>query len=126
LAKHFSTITGYVHVRLKVRGPADAVELFHMVIEDLDTCYPYKLNISRYASVQECPQCGGRRWYGPRVMAQDLKAAARQCGVKVKIIRFAMEDKCGKDLKWIEIKGEDPRSTPSNAYETGVEGMVYA
>lgn len=96
---------GTFHIRFNLRGEESKIRTFHNILTRADSDYPFGKD-RRYVTIQFCPSCNAVCWSNPRLNPEDIKVAARQAGVRVKIKRFAPEDKCRKDgavkVVWID------------------------
>lgn len=83
--------SGECHVLLRIKGPADRIDMFHQLIKKVDGDWPFHGR----TMVRVCKVCAGVLWNAPRIGPADLKAAARQVGaLKVKIKHFATMKAC--------------------------------
>jgi hypothetical protein len=90
------------HIRIKIKGSAENQMLFHYLLKHLDMGWPFEMNGQPRSSfkrdgmhmIRWCEKCEGFVYTRPRLTARDVKAAARQCGVRVKIIQYAEDRKC--------------------------------
>jgi hypothetical protein len=89
-----TTFVGDHHVLLRVKGSPAGVELFHSIIAVCDNDWPYLSHNNRTGRVRVCTRCLGAVWHSPRLAPGDLKAAARQAGISIKIRHFAPTTAC--------------------------------
>jgi len=89
-----------IHVKAKVSGNPIKVKRFHSAMRMVDSDWPYAgpMYTDKYRQTPQqrmiCKTCGGKAWGNPKFGAQDIKAFAKQMGVKVKIRHFGDQDKC--------------------------------
>jgi hypothetical protein len=90
-----------VHIILKGAIPksglmSTAVRLFHQMCWEVDKDWPWvdSYNATLPQKLKVCGKCGGRIYKNPRLAPADIKAAAKQAGVKVKIRRYEPEWRC--------------------------------
>jgi hypothetical protein len=92
------TTTPAVHVVIKVaRGTQADVRRFHVLCHECDPDWPYVGMIGQVNKFRECAICGGREYERPRLTPLDIKAAAKQCGVKAKVLVYRDKAKCFED-----------------------------
>lgn len=95
---------GQFHVRFSLQGEERAIEIFHNILTRADSDYPFGRRYGWVQQVRFCPQCNSIVWTNPRLNPEDVKVAARQAGVRVKIKHFAPQQKCSKDGKvFVEV-----------------------
>ena len=86
-------VSDTIHVSLKIKGDQEHVNLFHEILRRCDPSWPWKSGM--FLRVQQCDKCKGLLFTNPRINAADIKAAAKQAGVKkVTIVRFGPSSKC--------------------------------
>ncbi len=84
-----------VHLTVEIlHGPMLSVPLMHHVLYRCDPDWPYCGPFGEQWRFRVCAKCGGRIYRNPRLVPEDIKAAARQCGVKLKVRRYAPKGKC--------------------------------
>lgn len=93
-----------VHVRLDAKGSAGNVHMMHNLLMELDHDWPFCGEISHGhlkdpERFKVCSCCGGRTYYNPRLTPTDIKAAGRQCGVRVKVRVYKDPAKCKAEQK---------------------------
>jgi hypothetical protein len=81
---------GNFHIVLKLRGPEEKIKIFHALLRKADSDYPW----DKTFGTRMCTRCNGLSWSTPRINPEDLKTAARQTGVRLKIRRFSPERSC--------------------------------
>jgi len=87
-----------VHVVLSIRkGAAQDIEKFHKLLFWIDPDWPFVGRPEEYRKRRVCKVCRGRCYERPRLVPEDIKAAARQCGIKVKIKQYRCGTKCFTD-----------------------------
>ena len=81
-----------VHVKLKVKGSPEKVVKFHQLLKYKDNDYPYsRLKYGFAVNPVPCPHCGGLEWKRPSINPSQIKAAAKQVGLrKVSIQHYAL------------------------------------
>jgi hypothetical protein len=97
----FQSASGRYHIQVKLHGPEDKINLFHAILKSVEMdwqfwqnptyCHNYRLHV--------CKKCKGIVVNSPRFNAADIKSAAAQAGIGVKIYNFAKENKCGGSIK---------------------------
>ena len=83
-----------IHFKIKVKGPAASIELFHSLVGYVDSDYPYNPWRLTKDKVMRCTQCGGYVWNRCMLSEKDINAAAKQCGVVAKIKKFLPKWRC--------------------------------
>ena len=92
MSKDYTCAEGVYHIKIKLFGDQGRAELFHEIMAFADIAWPWKT--TPFGNSTQCTRCDGLVITRPRVNASDIKAAARQAQVKVKIVRFTPEEKC--------------------------------
>lgn len=87
--KTMQTSISQYHIRLKINGSIANQTLFHELLRDLDSDYPYRLEISKNSKIGVCTSCKGILWDRPMLTTGELRCAAFQCGVNIKVSHFA-------------------------------------
>jgi len=85
-----------VHFKLELRGNRDEIDLFHAVIHLCDNDYPLDPFRKNTASPERCDNCGGFVWKNAIVTPVDIKKAAKQCGMTVKVKHYFPATTCKK------------------------------
>jgi hypothetical protein len=84
-----------VHLKIDiVAGRDEDIEKFLFMCHHLDPDWPLWGQWDKAVKRRICTKCGGRLYQNPALGPQDIKAAARQCGVNVKIRQFAPCARC--------------------------------
>lgn len=85
-----------LHFKLEMRGSRDEIDLFHAMLHLCDTDYP--LDPFRKSTVipAKCDNCGGYIWQNAIISPPDIKAAAKQANITVKIRTYLPESSCKK------------------------------
>lgn len=100
---------GSFHVILRLKGDQARVDLFHEILRRCDLGWPWKAPASYIVRTQQCDQCDGLIYSSPRCNPEDIKSAAKQASVGVKIVRFSPSVKCFTEseqhhrTRWVEI-----------------------
>lgn len=81
-----------VHFKLKVKGSPEKVVKFHQLLKFKDNDYPYsRMKFGFSVNPILCEKCGGLEWSRPSVTPSQIKAAAKQVGLrKVSIQHYAL------------------------------------
>jgi len=85
---------GRFHIGIKVSGGPDNVRLFHAICGECDSDWPWWSRYQRNPTVKVCSECSGGVINNPRIAPQDLKAAAHQAKVNLKVYSYSPESKC--------------------------------
>lgn len=85
-----------VHFKLELRGQRDSVDLFHAMLHLCDSDYPLDPFRKNTATPERCNNCGGYVWKNAIVTPVDIKKAARQAGITVKVRHYFPETTCKK------------------------------
>lgn len=85
-----------VHFKLELRGSRDYIDLFHAMLHLCDTDYPLDPFRKNTAIPPKCTNCGGYIWQNAIVTAPDIKRAAKQAGITVKVRTYMPESTCKK------------------------------
>lgn len=83
-----------MHFRLALRGTRDEIDLFHAVVHTMDHDYPLDPFRKRKDSPAVCAKCQCTIWEACILTPGDLKKAAKQCGIYVKVQQYVTEEKC--------------------------------
>lgn len=88
-----------VHIVLKGALPADGkmlkkLRLFHWICWSIDKDWPWMDSPNNIYKTRTCEKCKGRIYKSPKLAPVDIKSAAKQCGVRVKVKRFMPEEVC--------------------------------
>jgi hypothetical protein len=80
-----------VHIKLKLKGTPEQIVMFHALCKFRDGDWPFtRREGTARTAVVSCPKCGGMSYRRPHISPADVKAAAKQAGLrKVKIQHFA-------------------------------------
>jgi hypothetical protein len=80
-----------VHLKLKLKGTPEQIVLFHSLCKFRDGDWPFaRVEGSRRTIAASCPKCEGLVYKRPHMAPADIKAAAKQAGLrKVKVQHFA-------------------------------------
>lgn len=95
MSKLFQYVTGNFHVMVKLHGPVERIRVFHKILSKVETDWPWEAKW-RGTRVKVCSACKGIPISNPRITPMDIKAAAAQAGIGVKIYQFAEADRCPK------------------------------
>jgi len=97
----FQSAPGRYHIQVKLHGPEDKINLFHAILKSVETDWQFWQNpaYTHNSRLQVCKRCKGIVINAPRFNAADIKSAAAQAGIGVKIYNFAKENKCGGSIK---------------------------
>lgn len=83
------------HLRMTLEGHPEEVDMFHLLLFSVDPGYPVipmrKLN----DLTPFCTRCDGMVWKGAIMTPEEIRKAARQAGVRVKIHSYRKGYKCG-------------------------------
>lgn len=82
-----------VHIKARLKGPDLSKEVYHALISSIDADWPWS-----DAVYFVCGKCGGRVWINPSLGPPDLKAAAKQLDLTIKIGQFANAERCGDEV----------------------------
>jgi hypothetical protein len=84
------------HIRLRLKGSNQAKNEFNQLLKFCDTDWPYLNDPNEIIEDGgQCTRCGGMVYHRPMLAPQDIKAAAKQAGLrKVRIDKFAPATKC--------------------------------
>lgn len=94
---------GQYHIHVKLKGEESKIHIFHSIIEKCDGAWPW--GATKYnGSVSVCRKCKGFVLSNPRIAPQDIKAAAEQAGVAVKIYVFSPQNHCFSIEEWKHIE----------------------
>jgi len=93
---------GSYHVSLRTWGTPIQIEVFHAILETCESSWPFKAQgislpgfyRSDSCSFRVCDVCMGAIVYSPSIGPADIRAAARQAGIHVKVDRFCKDDAC--------------------------------
>jgi hypothetical protein len=85
-----------VHFKLELRGSRDEIDLFHAILNLCDSDYPLDPFRKNTAIPPKCTNCGGYVWKNAIVTPVDIKKAARQAGINVKVRTYLPESTCKK------------------------------
>lgn len=85
-----------VHFKLELRGNRDSIDLFHAMLHLCDTDYPLDPFRKNTATPEQCKNCGGYVWKNALVTPVDIKKAAKQAGITVKVRHYFPESTCKK------------------------------
>jgi hypothetical protein len=89
---------GEYHIRFRAKGTDRNLTIFHTMMQKIDHDWPWGPS---HSNGRVCLKCCGATWNGPRIGVEDVKIAARQAGVKVKIHHFGSQTKCrGSNLSY--------------------------
>lgn len=88
-----------VHFRIECRGSRDSVDLFHAILALCDNDYPLDPFRKNSAPPKECPDCKGHIWMRAVLMPADLKKAAKQAGIRIKVRDYITDTACAKKAK---------------------------
>ena len=83
------------HVRIDVWGPAANREVFFAMCFVVDPDFPISPTRKTNESIPICSKCKGVIWSSPMLNTRELKRAAKQCNVQIKIRRYAVGTACG-------------------------------
>lgn len=80
-----------VHIKLKLNGTPEQIATFHSLMKFRDMDWPYTRHAKRMTGdLQPCPKCKGMVYNRPTMAPADIKAAAKQAGLrKIRIQHFA-------------------------------------
>ena len=84
---------GTFHICLRAKGDQKRVELFHAVMVKCDADWPFR-SFRQGSRTRICEKCKGGVVTNPRFGPEDIKAAAKQCGIVAKVDRFFHEENC--------------------------------
>jgi hypothetical protein len=105
MSTHSHTVSGHFHILLRCKGHAAQIRLFHGILSLTDSDWPYRL----HTGSQICETCMGLVYQNPRITPEDIKSAAKQAGIHIKIKHFVPEKCCvpaGKSFpstRWVPI-----------------------
>jgi len=85
-----------VHFKLEMRGSRDEVDLFHAILALCDSDYPLDPFRKNTAIPEKCDNCGGYLWKNAIVTPVDIKKAAKQANITVKVRTYLPESSCKK------------------------------
>jgi hypothetical protein len=85
-----------VHFKLELRGNRDEIDLFHAIIHLCDNDYPLDPFRKNTAHPEQCKNCGGYVWSNAIVTPVDIKKAAKQAGMNVKVRFYFPASTCKK------------------------------
>ena len=87
------------HIIIKLKGQMERQVLFHRLLRSIDSDWPYgdyQEGFAKGKSYKECEVCGGMVYHAPRFTPGELKAAGKQCRVRVKIRQYCTPETCAK------------------------------
>lgn len=100
-------VNGTFHLCLRLKGDPKRIEVFHAVMWGMESDWPWKptgqtkrpfttlgYTHTYSPSIRVCDDCHGVVICNPRINASDIKAAAKQCGIKAKIDKFSEAIHC--------------------------------
>lgn len=85
-----------VHFKLEMRGSRDEIDLFHAILKLCDSDYPLDPFRKMTANPEKCANCGGFIWKNAIVTPVDIKKAAKQAGINIKVRTYLPESTCKK------------------------------
>lgn len=103
MSKFVDYASGPYHVTFKLRGTPESIELFHALVRRCESSWPWGPSMfqgnSAYSyihtrQIPACSKCKGVIINSPRIAPQDIKAAAVQAKVNIKIFHYAQGEKC--------------------------------
>ena len=89
-----------IHICLKIGGEKyetnrEKIAFFHRVAFEIDRDWPWASSYGNHSyKFRKCEKCGGRVYITPKMSPNDIKKLGRQLGLRVKIKRFALIEKC--------------------------------
>jgi hypothetical protein len=97
----FQSAPGRYHVQVKVHGPEEKIKLFHAILKSIETDWAFWQNPSytHNSRIHVCKKCKGIVINCPRINAADIKSAAAQAEISVRVYNFAKENKCGGSVE---------------------------
>lgn len=92
------------HVKIKCSGTQAKIELFHFVMYYLDPDWPWQPE-EGFKVDKFCAVCGGAIYLNPNFTPDDIRLIVKQIdesnrmggGLKVKIKKFNVQNRCSKD-----------------------------
>ena len=96
-----------VHIRCRIKGNGKKIETFQKLMRILDSDWPYRevgYQFRETMKFRQCEKCQGMVWFNPVMTKEDIKAAARQMQVGMKIYAFTDEQWCSeqKTKGWVD------------------------
>lgn len=85
------------HIILKLKGNTSRIDLLNRVLRYLDADWPMGDGCPRNGQPKRyevCDKCGGFVYNRPMFNEADIKAAAHQCGVGLKIKKWILGEQC--------------------------------
>lgn len=86
-----TSIPGCVHVRLRLKGSARNIEIFHAGMFLAESSWPW---VNHRHGTSVCKSCSGISLNLSRVNAEDIKAFSKQCNIRCSVLHFAPESSC--------------------------------
>jgi hypothetical protein len=101
MSTNFQSASGRYHVQVKVHGSEEKIKLFHAILKSIETDWAFWQNptYTHNSRIHVCKKCKGIVVCSPRINAADIKSAAAQAGIGVRIYNFAKENKCGGSVQ---------------------------
>jgi hypothetical protein len=94
---------GQYHIHIKLNGTTEAMKVFHAIMEKVDGAWPWG-TYKTGGTTRICKKCKGFLLSNPRFAPQDIKSAAEQAKVNVKIYVYSPQENCFTD-------GNEPKHT---------------
>ncbi len=91
------------HLMMNLRGSGDKQDLFHYIIGEYDSDYPYTSDVA----AEVCKNCGGLVWRAPAFGAKELHQLVQQINsqsklrghLRLKLKRFVEKSACKESSK---------------------------
>lgn len=94
-----------IHVKMRISGRAEMVDAFKSLLGQLDKDFPWHPAAAKQVI---CEGCEGVVWRLAVLELSDVKAAAHQLGIKVKVQQWWRKSDCQKRFPTAEESSASP------------------
>jgi len=93
-----------IHFRFQLKGTRNDVDMFHAILNMVDHDYPFDPYRNHRDPLSKCKKCGGYYWKSCNITPDQIKKAAKQAEVYVKIRVWLPTSKCKGELENVTVE----------------------